>query len=415
MLLGPWGIGMWRIVGAALVLVVLIAPPSTSAESGAGTSTWPFTFRATHASGPALRAGPTLPPWRFTEIANGVVLVRTFNCRGVPTGSGSGFFVGEFVVMTARHVMRHACRAKVRVDGRWIRVKSSSWWRTGAGSKGRVEDLATLRLAEPTYGYIFDFRRSPPRRGTNLAMLGHPLGNRLSMTQGPLFARFWVGKVPVIAVRMLSAEGASGAPIVDDNGDVVGIVQVGLGKRDFLGQRTAGLILGIDLSAWWKGRARINLCRAYPLGGIPGCQDSEPIDEDPETAPSQEYAVEDCWIQHTGGSWDNVSPSRRISSATAAELSANGPANYWGVIVLSNAPAEPLQVTATFTAPNGSTWPRHTFTWESTWDRHALGMDWSWEDGRWFYEQPESTGRGRWIVNWEFPDGQTCAYGFFVN
>ena len=36
---------------------------------------------------------------------------------------------------------------------------------------------------------------------------------------------------PILAVRMLGAEGASGAPFIDDSGRVVGILQLGLGSK----------------------------------------------------------------------------------------------------------------------------------------------------------------------------------------
>jgi hypothetical protein len=75
---------------------------------------------------------------------------------------------------------------------------------------------------------------------------------------------------------MLGAEGASGAPFIDDAGRVVGILQQGLGSEDVLGQRTAGVLVGLDLVRWWGPRARLDLCKAYPKGGIAGCSSTKP-------------------------------------------------------------------------------------------------------------------------------------------
>jgi hypothetical protein len=99
-------------------------------------------------------------------------------------------------------------------------------------------------------------------------MIGHPLGNRISLNQGKVLRRVRLGRVPLVAVRMLGAEGASGSSFVDDQGRVVGLLQLGLGSKDVLGQRTSGLVLGIDLSMWWGARARRDLCRAYPTAAL---------------------------------------------------------------------------------------------------------------------------------------------------
>ena len=214
----------------------------------------------------------SLSPLRFQEIASGVVLIRTFNCHGTWTGSGSGFLVGSKVVMTARHVVDHrgACSIKVRASGRWIQVKGWTWWTTGR-NRGIAEDLATLRLASAAPGHIFAFRSALPRAGTNLAMVGHPLGNELSLTQGRVLLRRREAGAPILYVRLLGAEGASGSPFVDNNGKVAGILQFGLGSHDILGQKTSGVVAGLDLAAWWGTQARKDLCRAYRLGGIPNC------------------------------------------------------------------------------------------------------------------------------------------------
>ena len=118
---------------------------------------------------------------------------------------------------------------------------------------------------EPSGGaHIFRVRSSSARDGSNLGMVGYPLGNRLSLNQGTII---WIGTVkgaPLLAVRMLGAEGASGAPFIDDLGRVVGILQIGLGSKDVIGQRTSGVVEGLDLVRWW-GPTRA----ARPLSCVP--------------------------------------------------------------------------------------------------------------------------------------------------
>jgi hypothetical protein len=252
---------MKRIAAAAAVLTLVLC-------GGAGSALLP---RAAN-----------LDPGTFAELSSGVVLIRGFTCRGVAAISGTGFLVGRSVAMTARHVVdpggaeaKYACRVKARVDGRWVAAKVV-WWHNAVDSTGRQTDLATLKLARAAKGgdHLFTFRNSSPRIGTKLSAIGYPLGAGLSITQGKLVHKAHYRKVPMLFMNLLGGSGASGSPIVDDNGNVVGVLQdtVG-GGTDAYGETTSGLTAGIDIASWWgSGRkAEARLCQVYPRGGIPGC------------------------------------------------------------------------------------------------------------------------------------------------
>ena len=239
------------------------------------------------------RTDPQLSPGKFAEVSSGVVLIRGFTCAGVASVSGTGFLIGQSVVMTARHVVdppgrlkQRVCRVKVRVDGHWVRVIRTTWWYKHSDPSGRGTDLATLKLAQPVSpdDYLFEFRDSSPAVGTNLSMIGYPLGNELSMTQGNLLLKRTEAGVPMLFIRLLGAEGASGSPVVDDVGRLVGVLQLGFGSSDVLGQRTSGVIAGIDVASWWGSgnAAERNLCKVYPNGGLPSCGSPTP----PRPAPS---------------------------------------------------------------------------------------------------------------------------------
>ena len=51
--------------------------------------------------------------------------------------------------------------------------------------------------------------------------------------------------------------------------------------RTIFGQRTSGVLMGLDLVRWWGPRARLDLCHAYPNGGIAGCPGSNPAPPPP--------------------------------------------------------------------------------------------------------------------------------------
>jgi hypothetical protein len=224
-------------------------------------------------------AGPRraqLAPGEFQDLSTGVAKIVNYTCAGRPVSMGTGFLVGRSVVMTARHVLKGACHTKVTVDGatytggRW-----TSWWRKTPSTRDRV-DLATLKLNGESQGHLFTFRPSSPALGTNMSMLGYPLGNQLSLNQGTLVSRAYVRHVPLLMVRMLGAEGASGSPLVDDAGHVVGILQLGAGSKDAFGQRTAGVLLGLEFSKWGSPTVEKSLCAVYPTGGVAGCSKPKP-------------------------------------------------------------------------------------------------------------------------------------------
>jgi hypothetical protein len=239
--------------------------------------------------------------------------------------SGSGFLIGSRIVMTARHVVDppegpKPCNVKVRIGSRWIRVQTWHWWYNRRPADGRIVDLAVLKLAQRVDAYLFNIRPTKVPLGTNLAMVGHPLGNGVSVTQGRLIARNRYQGVPLILVNLLGAEGASGSAFLDGEGNVVGVLQAGIGGKDFFGQRTSGAIVGLDLNAWW-GNGKRYLCRAYPSGGIPMCatkpaNPTRPATPTPEAPPSCSDKV---WLTAVGIPWRDASQSWHAWPSSSTE------------------------------------------------------------------------------------------------
>ena len=252
-----------------LLLIALVGSVTTGGDARASRN-------GVHATtSPARLTAPDVSPGTFRKVASGVALIKTYRCNGARLGQGSGFLIGTSVVMTARHVVKGACRVRIRVSGdSFDGQRVVSWY--GGGASPSAADLSTIKLDRDASGFVFRVRSSPLRVGMNLGAVGHPLGNRLSLNQGRLIERGKLNGAPLLAVRMLGAEGASGSPFIDNEGRVVGILQAGLGSEDVLGQRTSGVVIGLDLVRWWGPRARLDLCRAYPKGGIAGCPGTSP-------------------------------------------------------------------------------------------------------------------------------------------
>jgi hypothetical protein len=205
-----------------------------------------------------------LDPESFAEVSSGVVLIKG-TCRG-GTSTGSGFLVGASVVMTATHVIKGCQTVRVLVKGKqWITAISSIDWR----DRGSQLDVSTLKLARPVAdAWQFVFRPSQVPIGAYVAALGHPLGEGTSYTNGRVLAR----ARQLILLRILSAQGMSGGPVVDAFGRVVGVV-----NREFsnepgfvTGHYTADNLIAYDISSRWAAW-KVTLCKTYRHGGIDTC------------------------------------------------------------------------------------------------------------------------------------------------
>jgi len=105
----------------------------------------------------SVHAAPRVTPGTFSRVSSGVALIRAYGCGGTFVSQGTGFLVGSSVVMTARHVVRGACRATVRVGGQTFSVKRAVSW-SGGGASSSAADLATLKLDHASDGFVFRVR-----------------------------------------------------------------------------------------------------------------------------------------------------------------------------------------------------------------------------------------------------------------
>jgi V8-like Glu-specific endopeptidase len=382
-------------------------------------------------------ARPALAPGLFEQLASGVALIQGSTCDGRLREQGTGFLVGRDVLMTARHVVdpgaleaADVCRLRARVDGEWIAIAHVDWWTRRGDLGGRRADVATAVLAHPAdpLAHVFSFRKSSPAIGAQLAMVGYPLGQGVALTQGHLYAKETVQAVPTLSVRLLGAEGASGAPIVDAAGNVAGILQSGLGGADVLGQQTAGLVEAIDLPSWWGGwKVAPSLCRVYPAAGLPGCApppaSTAPASRDVTGAPfataadrgAVAYGVRGCWLQETGDRWSAVNRGDAITAVSRTSLVAS-PRAYWVVLALDGGAPDSLVVGAKLVNPQGLTSGDRAFTITPGDPKGAATLDWSSAATRrgLAFADPWLGTSGQWQVRFSLPDGQGCDVAFTV-
>jgi hypothetical protein len=260
-------------------------------------------------------------------------------------------------------------------------------------------------------------------------MVGYPLGQGVALTQGHLYEKETIQRVPTLTVRLLGAEGASGAPIVDDGGHVAGVLQSGLGGSDVLGQQTAGVVEAIDLASWWGGwKIAPSLCRAYPTGGLPACAPppastapaalAVPGAPFPTAAARQSvpYDVRGCWLQETGDRWNAVDSGAAISALSRTALVAR-PRSYWVVLALGQGAPSSLVVGAKLVNPQGFTSGDAAFLIAPGDPHGAASLDWASAATRrgLAFTDPWLGTVGRWRVHFSLPNGDTCDVAFTVS
>ncbi|MDC1208524.1 trypsin-like peptidase domain-containing protein [Litorivicinus sp.] len=140
---------------------------------------------------------------------------------------GTGVFVdlpntkaSGFLILTAAHVVKNATRIEVRLtDGRRVDAE--------VVSLDHDADLALLRV--PTKGVPLRLLDITPGPGTHVCVLGNPFGLGVSMScgvvSGPLRTALGFNEIEAfIQTDAASNPGSSGGPLVDANGNLLGLI-----------------------------------------------------------------------------------------------------------------------------------------------------------------------------------------------
>lgn len=142
-----------------------------------------------------------------------------------PTSSGTGFFINaEAWVLTNAHVVQECSRVSVAGMGDATDIKID-----------RQNDLAALKLASEQSDEFLRFRQPPARLGDDIVAYGFPLSRILSdsikVTTGNINSL--VGMDNDTRYLQISAPlqpGNSGGPVLDRDGNVLGIATSVLGQ-----------------------------------------------------------------------------------------------------------------------------------------------------------------------------------------
>jgi serine protease Do len=159
--------------------------------------------------------------------------------------TGSGFLVGPQTMVTALHVVQDQdgtpCRSTARQDGtgRTARLMDYSAW--------SADDLAVVHLSAPLPGYYLTVASTPPHVGERVIGLGYSLANPLSLNQGTVARLTRINGIPYLLMNLFGGHGSSGGPILNLDGQALGLTQVG--ETD----GAVGAIASIDLARLTDG------------------------------------------------------------------------------------------------------------------------------------------------------------------
>lgn len=161
-----------------------------------------------------------LSPDGFTAAQRMTVRMRNIGCQGL-VQTGSGFALDAFTLVTNRHVIENSKNISVSThDGRIIEAT--------AASTTTVADIAIITTTEPLGGAYAVRAPEDPVPGDVITVVGYPLGGKLTTVSGVV-----LGPTPdpleaavdsVLATTAVVEEGSSGSPVLNDNGEVVGVV-----------------------------------------------------------------------------------------------------------------------------------------------------------------------------------------------
>ncbi len=189
------------------------APTTTALETTTSTTTTSTTTTT---------AAPRGFPELFEDLRGAVASVEVVGCDF--TSQGTAFLVDESTAYTAQHVVDGAAQVALTFGGESVEA-------TVIGSD--VErDVAVLQLAEPvTSAPVLELADAQPRVGEEVAAMGHPRGLPLALTVGRVTSMngefdFGDGDVieNLIQTDAVVAPGSSGGPLINDEGDVIGVV-----------------------------------------------------------------------------------------------------------------------------------------------------------------------------------------------
>ena len=169
-------------------------------------------------------AEPEPLPQLVRRVKPSVVSVLTYDVKGEPLISGTGFFIRPGEVVTNMHVIKGAHRVEIHT----LEAKGRTYPVAGALAVDDEADLALLKVDLPAdRSKPLPMTTSLPDEGEQVFVIGNPLRLEGSVSDGIVSA---IREVPdlgrIIQITAPVSHGNSGSPLFNMHGEVIGIVTV---------------------------------------------------------------------------------------------------------------------------------------------------------------------------------------------
>jgi serine protease Do len=183
----------------------------------------------------------------FEQVSDGVMRIETTACDS--GGHGTGFLIAPDLIMTVGHV----------VDGA-VSIAISGAKDVSAGDVIGIDpenDLALVRSETDFDGHVFEFASDTPPAGTDVAVIGYPEDEALSITEGSISGLDRVIDVEGVgridgAIQTDAAinPGNSGGPLVDMQGAVIGLADAVRPDSQGIAFAVSGDLARAESSGW---------------------------------------------------------------------------------------------------------------------------------------------------------------------
>lgn len=152
-----------------------------------------------------------------------VVLVTTEDSKGRPIASGSGFVVRKGVVVTSLHVLTGAASGNVRLVGERGSAKIE-----GVFAVDDAADLTLLAVPSLEAAPLPVGDSGAVDIGDRIFVVGNPQDLEGTFSEGVVSGKRSLRGVRMLQITAPISGGSSGGPVLDDLGQVVGVVSSSL-------------------------------------------------------------------------------------------------------------------------------------------------------------------------------------------
>jgi len=165
----------------------------------------------------------------YKKIINSVVKIKTDKTHG------TGFYVDKNHIVTNSHLIeKYPVSSKIKIfpkDNKPFEINIEN----DLVYNNRIEDIAIFKVRRDGIPIKFRNRLSkPPNVGEKIFALGNPSSLNFSFTEGMIGKLFSKKGVQIIQFSAPILGGSSGSPIVDNNGELLGVCTSSLrGERNF--------------------------------------------------------------------------------------------------------------------------------------------------------------------------------------